>query len=731
MPPTPGRSLWRRLKQAQVAAGWRALRTWLRDWMSRAKQRRGPAASKRRRQRLRDCVEAACPCCFRRLPPDLSAPEVEKRRPQEARIQEDDITRECLRSLGGFFFGLFFTSIYGFFVLFVQEYNLWYCLLSTITTGILLGLGMGLSAKIRINVFLMVPHLFSKQGRVFLLAVAFGLVLEGPLMNIIINFTRGSDTIACGAELAMNQTRELMQKVKEPLVAALEKIKAIATAAKGVGDRVRKLFKTMKNAIRHIVRILRNVTRWLAQMGQTCNKELGEPYQKCIKVYDDAIVHCLSLLGIVGFLCHIVTILKPLCGAFTVIQVFCVIPQNIQMLLKQWIAEPIADALDRLAQEFEFTISIDHHFHIHGNQSRTLSHLAMDIMEEIWQRVGVVYESLGLLGYISTVMMLFLYIQALLYRKNYLFRDDYDNCYITNQFLEIDVMRAKTGKNTLLPLSYQEACRYVWPCSLYLTVAERKQYILGLARLLRHFITVLFIILLDYSVYWVLDMVSYHLRAEITARSPVVMGMSVSGTGYTSDIYRDMAGAFDEVQSGNITVLSQKCAVVPSPPNFKIYKLIGGLYGVVFFIVLFGCYVSRLRRYICSVYYPSRERIRICYLYNQIQTKRSSLMNELFRCVQRNSTDGGHTSILLVLAARYKFFAWIAALTGTYEEYCLACGRVMEGEESEMFVPCITPGCKGIYCTECYQKMNNICSVCMGPLAYQGDIDEEVEDAGA
>ncbi|XP_059817626.1 DC-STAMP domain-containing protein 2-like, partial [Hypanus sabinus] len=258
---------------------------------------------------------------------------------QEARIQEDDITRECLRSLGGFLFGLFFTSVYGFFVLFVQEYNLWYCLVTTISLSVLLGLGMGLSAKIRINVFLMVPHMFSKQGRTFLLAVIFGLVLEGPLNNIITNFSRGSDTIACGAELAMNQTRELLQKAKEPLVAALDKIKSIARTAKGVGDRVRKFFRTLKNSIRHIVRILRNVTRWLAQIGQICNMEMGQPYQKCIKFCDDALTQCFSLLGILGFLCHIIYHVKLLCGAVTVIQYFCVIPEIVQTQLKKYIAE--------------------------------------------------------------------------------------------------------------------------------------------------------------------------------------------------------------------------------------------------------------------------------------------------------------------------------------------------------------------------------------------------------
>ncbi|XP_078063023.1 DC-STAMP domain-containing protein 2, partial [Mustelus asterias] len=389
----------------------------------------------------------------------------------------------------------------------------------------------------------------------------------------------------------------------------------------------------------------------------------------------------------------------------------------------------ISEALDKVTNEFKFNISIQHHFHIYANQSSSLSHVALDIMEEIRQRVGGVYEGIGLLGYTSTLMMLYLYIQALLYRKEYLFRDDYDNCYITNQFLEIDIMRAKTGKSTILPLRFSEACKYIRPWSYYMTVSEKRKYIIGFTTVLRQSLSVVIIILLDYTVFWVLDMVSYHLQVEVVARSPVILGISIDGKGYASDIYRNLVASFDVVQNGNITVVSKKCAIIPSPPNFKIYTLIGVLYGMVFFIVLFGCYLTRLRRYICSVYYPSRERERIIYLYNQISSKRTTLLNALFRTVQKNSTDAGHTSIILVLASRYKVFAWIAAFTGLAQEYCMACGRIAEDGDHDLFVPCITPGCKGFYCTDCYQHMNNICSICMGPLAYQGDIDEEVDSS--
>uniref|UniRef100_UPI00398EB7F8 DC-STAMP domain-containing protein 2 n=1 Tax=Pristiophorus japonicus TaxID=55135 RepID=UPI00398EB7F8 len=728
------RALWKRLNHKQTAPWKESLRTCVLKWIyiatGRPRKRRFTVYRQRRAQM---CFESCCPCCpelgcWKRAD-ELHGAEAQARKPGEARIEEDNVVKECLRSLGGLIFGLIFTSVYGLFTLFVQEYNLWYCLVSTITIGVLLGLGMGLSVKIRVNTFLMFPHIFAKQGKTYLLLLTFGLVIEGPLQNIITNYTRGAESIACGAELALNQTRELLQKAKEPLIAALDKIKTIAQSAKGVGDRVRKFFVSMKNSIKHIVRILRNLLHWIAHIGTLCNKELGEPYRKCVKVFDDAISHCLSLLGIFGFLCYIVNVVKPLCGLVTIIQLFCLIPTYIKNQLEKRLGEPISDALEKVTKQFEFNISMEHHFHVYANQSRSLSHVAFDIMEEIQERVGNVYECIGIFGYSSTIMMLYLYIQALLYRKNYLLRDDYDNCYITNQFLEIEVMRARTGKSTILPLSFREACKYIRPCSLYLTISEKKKYVIGFAKILRQGIAVLVIIFLDYTIYWVMDMVSYHMQVEIIARSPVILGISINGTGYASDIYRSVVDSFDVVQGGNITVVSRKCALIASAPNYRIYTLIGVLYGVMCFIVLFGSYISRLRRYVCSVYYPSRERQRICYLYNQIHSKRTSLVNALFRAVQKNSTDAGHTSILLVLAARYKVFAWIAALTGTYQDYCMACGRTAEGERYQFFVPCITPGCKGFYCTDCYQNMKNICSICMGPLAYQGDIDEEVDSS--
>lgn len=57
-----------------------------------------------------------------------------------------------------------------------------------------------------------------EQGRTLLLVAAFGLVLQGPCANTLRNFTRASEAVACGAELALNQTTEILERAKQPLV---------------------------------------------------------------------------------------------------------------------------------------------------------------------------------------------------------------------------------------------------------------------------------------------------------------------------------------------------------------------------------------------------------------------------------------------------------------------------------------------------------------------------------
>ena len=55
----------------------------------------------------------------------------------------------------------------------------------------------------------------------------------------------------------------------------------------------------------------------------------------------------------------------------------------------------------------------------------------------------------------------------------------------------------------------------------------------------------------------------------------MVLGVSVSGTGYTSEIFQDLVSAFDALQQGNISVLSKRCLLQPVEPDYSTYLCMG------------------------------------------------------------------------------------------------------------------------------------------------------------
>lgn len=137
---------------------------------------------------------------------------------------------------------------------------------------------------------------------------------------------------------------------------------------------------------------------------------------------------------------------------------------------------------------------------------------------------------------------------------------------------------------------------------------------------------------------------------------PVLVSITVEGTGYAGKIYRDLVSAFDVLQQSNISILSQRCLLRPSEPDSTGYVVIGTslapegtggtdsvqggrgasrrgavwlapcahrrrltapagppgmMYGLCFCVTLLGSYVSRLRRVICAAYYPSWEQVSV------------------------------------------------------------------------------------------------------------------------
>ncbi|XP_062847765.1 DC-STAMP domain-containing protein 2 [Trichomycterus rosablanca] len=654
---------------------------------------------------------------------------VRRRCPRCPRLVRSSAWRHTWRSFGAFLFGMLFASVYGMMVLFMQKQAVWYCIITTVAIAALAGFGMGLSVHVRANVVLMLPMLCSKEGKKLLLFLILTMVVQGPLNNTLENFDRAAASVVCGAELAMNQTQQLMQRAATPLLPVLDKVKEVSRNAFSLAGRVQNLIRALTESVRHVARSLRNVLHFLANIGDVCNEKMGTPYKKCNAVFDEGRSDCMELLSVFSFLCHIVDGFRPLCGLARVGEFLCILPSYIAHHLKTKLSYPIIAAFDQIKKEFDFNMSASVHFHLNLNSSQSVQEMAQKIIEEVSQDRERFLHLTAVLAYVGLFLLLLMYIQAVMYKRRYLHVNHFNNIYITEQFVELDQELEREGKPAVLPLTEKETLTYITPYSLRLMAREKRALMTSLVSLLRHLAMGGVIIALDLMVFWMFDILHHHAQEEIVARAPVLVDVQVNGSGYSSDIFRDILISFDILQKANITILSKKCLMEPLEPEYMSYLIIGFLYGLAFFLVIAGSYARRLQRSVCAQYHPQRERERILHLRSHILSQRGSFWKALRRTVTKEKEDRGNGSVLQTLARRVPGGAAIARFLGVNDKLCLACGKALQVKDCGEVYICSTPKCSGCFCRKCFSIMGNICAVCMGPLTFQEDSEHELDSS--
>ncbi|TMS01142.1 DC-STAMP domain-containing protein 2 [Larimichthys crocea] len=625
------------------------------------------------------------------------------------------------RSLVAFVLGLLLASLYGVTALFLQKQPLWLCVHTTLAVAVLAAFGMGLSAAVRADVTVMLPSLCSARGRNFLLFLFASMLLSGPVTNTLENTERAAASLLCGAELAANQTQELMQKAATPLFSALDRIRAVSRNARAAAQRVENFIHALTDSVRHVARTLRNVLHFLVDIGEVCNVKLGSPYRKCRAVFAEARADCSDLLGEFNFLCDIIDVFLPLCSLARAGELFCVIPSYIADHLKKRLAAPTVAAFERMKREFDFNVSASVTFDLDANSSRSLQQVTQDIMEDVSSELHVLQKLSTPLAYGGLVLLACSFLRAARYRRRYLRQLDFDNVYISAQFEELDQQVTSGGGASVLPITSREARTYITPLSFHLTGRERRAVLVGVVSVLRHLVMGGLLVALDFLVFWMLDQVQHQVKGDIVARAPVTVAVQVNGSGYASDLFRDLVASFDVLQGGNITVISRKCLLEPSEPDHATYFILGFLLGLALLVSLSGGLVQRCRRLVCASHYPERELDRIRFLRQQILDQRRMMGRALRRSAARRTTNGGGVPWL-------PGAAHLSHLLGLSSVTCLACGEVVRQGEDNM-VTCGVTQCSGLYCRPCFCSLGNTCVVCARPLTFQEDGEEELDSS--
>ncbi|KAM9296743.1 DC-STAMP domain-containing protein 2 [Gastrophryne carolinensis] len=678
---------------------------------------------------LCQCCPAWCPRKADQIAPDEVTAgdyldlDIEK---QQAQVDGTNRIKTTIISFCFFLFGIGITTMYAYAVLIIKSYNMWFCLVTTISLGAFMCLGMAFSERFRITVLLMLPTLFSGHIKALLLMLIMGLAMQGPGANIMENYQRSSNSVACGMETIKNQTKTLFEKVRKPLVSAIKLIQKLMTKMKSMVNGAKEFLGSIKNGMKFLEATLKQIWKFITSIGQVCNDEMLNPYKNCLLRFDEGKKDCFDR----GFgpICNLVEGFKWLCGLAKIVTIVCIIPDQVGQYIEKYIKNPTMSMMNNLKEKFDYNITVIHDFGVNVNSSKGIITILRDIVDDVKEDLDPYREFFQMFSYSVFFVCLYTYIQALQYRRKYIFNDDHDNIYITRRFVELDVMRVKQNQKPLLPLSPNEAYDFVRPAAFHLTQHEKAGYKFEIINVFRSMLVVLVIILSDYIVYAILTIVARQLEKDMVLKPPATAEATVSGIGFMSMLLSKLIAAFDVVQKGNITAVARRCIPYPSEPDYMNYTVIAIMYLMVYVASIGGVYIQRTKRWICASYYPFREQERICFLYNSLLTKRMSLKDALMNSIRMKALDEGHSSILLILAAKCPGFRWFAGFMGASEQCCMACARMSTPSTSQDFLPCITSGCKGLYCRECCEVLENICIICMAPLAHT-DLDEEMDSS--
>ncbi|XP_077383142.1 DC-STAMP domain-containing protein 2 [Festucalex cinctus] len=638
--------------------------------------------------------------------------------------------RSCLCSAGqsllAFGVGLTLASCYGATALFLEGAPLWTCAYSTLAVAAAAAFGMGMSVRVRGAVGLMMPALCSAQGRNFLLLASTWLLVSGPVANTLENAEQAAASLLCGAELAANQTRQLMRNAATPLLAALNHIRQIGRNAAAVASRVNKLIGSLSDAIRHVARILRNVLHYLVDIGKVCDAQLGQPYTKCRDVFTRARDDCNARLGDFKSLCKIVSDFMTLCDLAKAPKVFCLIPDHVSRLLKEHLADPTIEAFRRMQRQFDFDLSVSAALEADTDVGRSLRESHQEILEELTGDLKILAALRGPLVWVGLVLLTYSLIRAAYYQHRYLTRLNFDNVYISAQFVELDGQLSSEGGASVLPITRRESQLYIRPLALRLTRNEWRSVLVGVASVSRHALMSAVLVALDFLVFWLLDQVHRQVRGGVVARAPMKVSVLVSGSGYMADIMRDLVASFNMLQAGNVTVISSECLRPPSQPDYAACFTIGFLLGAALLVALAGGMVQRSRRFICAYFYPDAEKARVRFLRQQILDERRAAGRALVRAAARKpaaAAAGGGAGLpcgrLRALCAR------LPGGDAYLSQMCLACG---EGAGLAPFI-CDVRRCPGVFCKACFKRAGARCDVCARPDTFQEDSQEEPDSS--
>ncbi|XP_055383719.1 DC-STAMP domain-containing protein 2 [Condylostylus longicornis] len=595
--------------------------------------------------------------------------------------------------------------------------------------GIFITVCLTFSKSLRCHLVLMIPIICSVKGRSFLVAYALVLTATGPGLIITKNIEILSKSLTCGQEQLKEALKEILDIVKSPLIAIKNSVKIALGELEKVLKKIELVFKEIVKLLKEILNTIKQGFSWLTSRSMICDKELGNPFERCIKISNDTINECEIAMESIKSVCQVAQVFTGLCYSLKLFDVFCQFQDFISDTIILQVTERMKKFQNDLHNIFDASIKFDHDFYFVTNHSKNWSEIGNDIKDDIHGELKNFFVIFGWAEFLAGFMFLRLIFKSMYYKHKYMTSNQFDNYFITKEFVDIDNQRKSMRKELALPLTKKEERRYVKISSMTFVKSE----ILKIGR------SVIFLIitttqifctcLIDYSLYSILNMMRQIGLTEEPLQAPSFFGVEVSGVGFLADIYNGVINSFEPL-AAKYEMDPTPCLPIPQPLNFKRYYQIGAVLIVCWIFLFMEPYALRFRQIIMKIFYPERAKERAVWLYNEILLKRSCFIKIARRQARSKILKNGE-------GMEFSCMDWIRAKTNQWyifrkifgegkNLYCVLCASFLTDQNA---VKCETPQCKGVYCSECYRESENICCLCKSPIEYgdASDVSEELD----
>ncbi|XP_066142810.1 DC-STAMP domain-containing protein 2-like [Euwallacea fornicatus] len=635
-----------------------------------------------------------------------------------------------LKSVLGFVAGVILTYFLYIVLIFQLNVELTSATLICSALGCVLTIGLAFSTRVRCIVLLALPQFFSKRGRQALLAYAFVLALAGPTRNIVNNMGILSESLACGQEQLKQAVKQIIDVVKKPFLAIKEAIKKVVKTVKEVVKKIKEILMKIKRIVMSIVRVIKSAFEFLGKIINICNKELGTPFERCTRVFDNAIADCNASLGpLFNWLCSLSYIVKAVCYIVKIFDYICMMVDFLSNSVVGVIIRKMKTFVRHIKTMFYVKIRFSHSFKYKTVSSKSVTQIAKEIVAEIKDRSRDIVAFFNFMTLASLLFFVYLIFEVAYYRFKYLTSERFDNVYITKYFRDIDQRRAKSNKETVLPLTRMEKTMYVSMRSESLSKTERRNLFKNTIKLMTVCVNLGTHMAADYSLYWMLSLISRHARYQSKVEAPNLPMAHVSGEGFLAMLLRAIVNAFQPIGL-NLEIDTVPCLPIPIPPDLDRYIQIAITVGICWILTVLEPYGLRFRNYIMGYYHPLRAKQRTIWLYNHILRSRTTFLLLARRKLRRKfgtKSRENEISSKEWLRSQLRCVIFRICLGDDLQLTCLLCGQVFREKDKSNFVRCSTPQCPGLFCLECFEDLKNICPVCLSPAEY-GDLDEFREE---